>query len=47
MRRCINVSDVNATLYKRHVPAGQSFHNENTPIEIYRKFRLQKLKIFR
>ena len=25
----------------------QLFHNENTPIQIYRKFHLQKLKIFR
>ena len=24
-----------------------SFHYENTPIQIYRKFHLQKLKIFR
>ena len=23
------------------------YHNENTPIQIYRKFHLQKLKVFR
>ena len=39
--------DVNATLYKRHVPAREYTHYENTPIQINRIFHLQKLKIFR
>ena len=27
--------------------AESAFHYENTPIQIYRRFQLQKLKIFR
>ena len=30
----------------QNIPSGW-FHYENTPIQIYRKFHLQKLKIFR
>ena len=33
--------------FRTSMISGKAFHYENMPIQIYRKFHLQKLKIFR
>ena len=42
---CVNVHCITKTAMQLYLSSEK--HYENTPIQVYRKFHLQKLKIFR